>query len=126
MQTVGKIDKEIYRCISDKIATDEVIITDERIKHINERHPADYAQIQPYLADALLHPDYILKDGRWDHTGIILKMVEANGVNIQIILRVQTLNDANSFKNSIISAWKIGKRRWDNYVRNKEILYKRL
>lgn len=39
---VGKIDKNIYKCITTDIVTDEVIITDERIQHIKERHPNDY------------------------------------------------------------------------------------
>lgn len=42
MRYVGKIDKEKYRCITEDIVTDEVIITDERIGHIKERHPNDY------------------------------------------------------------------------------------
>ena len=39
MQYVGKIDKELFRCVSENITTDEVIITDERVQHIKERHP---------------------------------------------------------------------------------------
>lgn len=35
MQIVGKIDKNIYKCIVDEFVTDEVIITDERIRHIS-------------------------------------------------------------------------------------------
>lgn len=34
--TVGKIDRNIYKCIAGEIVTDEVNITDERIKHIDE------------------------------------------------------------------------------------------
>ncbi len=42
MHQVGKINREIYKCISNDIVTDEVIITDVQIKHIQERHPMDY------------------------------------------------------------------------------------
>ena len=44
MHFVGKIDLQIYRCISERITTDEVIVTDERIQHIEERHPNDFEQ----------------------------------------------------------------------------------
>lgn len=125
MHFVGKIDRGIFKCISDDIVTDEVIITDERIEHIEERHPDEYVQIRPFLGEALRNPDYILKDGRWNNTGIVLKMIETEGMRIQIVVRVRTSFDENGYKNSIISAWKIGKRRWDNYIRNKEILYKK-
>ncbi len=42
MHTVGRIDREIYKCITEDIRTDEVIITDEQIQHIEERHPGNY------------------------------------------------------------------------------------
>ena len=44
MHIVGRIDRKIYECITDDITTDEVIITEERIQHIVERHPNDYEQ----------------------------------------------------------------------------------
>ena len=42
MNYVGKIDREIYKCITEDIVTDDVVITDERIKHTEENHPGDY------------------------------------------------------------------------------------
>lgn len=59
------------------------------------------------------------------HTGLILKVVEENGKRIQLVLRLHTSNDKPGYKNSIISAWRISKTRWESYVRNKRILYKR-
>lgn len=41
MFTVGYIDVEKYRMVSPGIRTREVIITEERIRHIQERHPKD-------------------------------------------------------------------------------------
>ena len=125
MYKIANIDKKIYKCITDDITTDEVIITDERIAHINARHPNDYAKIAPFLQEALLNPDYILKDRKRKNTGIILKTIQLEDTRIQIVLRLQTSSDNPGLKNSIVSAWKIGKSRWDNYIRNKEILYKK-
>ena len=53
MHTIGKIDKNIYKCITDNIATDEVIITDERIQHIKDRHPNDYEKYYSLLKEIL-------------------------------------------------------------------------
>lgn len=39
---IGKIDLSIYRVVTENIQTDEVIITDERMKHIQEHHPGDF------------------------------------------------------------------------------------
>lgn len=119
---VGKLDRNIYKCITEDITTDEVIITDERIRHINDHHPGHFENISSYLQNAICNPDYILKDA--ENTGLILKEVEENGLRIQIVLRVHTSSDTPGFKNSIISAWRISENRWKNYIKNKKILYK--
>lgn len=124
VQTVGHIDIETYRCITDDITTDEVIITSERIQHIQERHPGAYEKIKDFLQAALDDPDYILEDKN-PNTGLILKAIKENGLRFQMVLRVHTSVDNPGFKNSIISGWDISESRWENYVNNKKILYKR-
>ena len=42
---IGKIDLSIYKVVTKNIQTDEVIITDERMKHIQEHHPGDFENI---------------------------------------------------------------------------------
>ena len=39
MQYIGRLNKKVLGKYKNKIITDEVILTDERIKHIKERHP---------------------------------------------------------------------------------------
>lgn len=124
VHTVGHIDIETYRCITDDITTDEVIITSERIQHIQERHPGAYEKIKDFLQAALDDPDYILEDKN-PNTGLILKAIKENGLRFQMVLRVHTSVDNPGFKNSIISGWDISESRWENYVNNKKILYKR-
>lgn len=120
---IGKLDMSLYRCVSSRITTDEVVITDERIRHIHSRHPGHYDAIAPFLQMAIAKPDYILEDT--PTSGLILKMVENHGVRMQIVLRLHTAADTPEYKNSVISAWKISESRWNNYLRNKHILYKR-
>jgi len=124
VQYVGKLDKDIYRCVTDDITTDEVIIADERIQHIKDHHPGHYEKVSPFLQMALDAPNYILEDKN-PNTALILKEIEENGRRIQIVLRLHTSTDTKGFKNSIISAWEISESRWNNYVNNKKILYKR-
>ncbi|MCM1232351.1 MAG: PBECR2 nuclease fold domain-containing protein [Ruminococcus flavefaciens] len=122
VHTVGRINKDIYKCITEDITTDEVIITDERIAHIKERHPKDYKAVVERMEKALQSPDYILKDERIN-TGLIIKSMQQD--NVQVVLRVHTSEDETGYKNSIISCWKISEKRLQNYLRNKEILYKK-
>lgn len=124
VQTVGRIDIEKYRCITDEIATDEVIITPERIQHIEERHPGDYEQFVKYIADILANPDYILEANK-PNTGVILKEIEENGEKFKVILRVKVESDPAEYRNSILSFWQIGETTWNKNVKNKKILYKR-
>ena len=124
VHTVGRIDIEKYRCIADAIATDEVIITPERIRHIEERHPGDYEQFLKYIADILANPDYILEANK-PNTGVILKEIEENGEKFKVILRLKVESDHTEYRNSILSFWRIGKTTWSKSVKNKKILYKR-
>ena len=48
MYQLGKIDRKIYKCITDDVATDEVILTDNQLQHILERHPETYPDIIQY------------------------------------------------------------------------------
>lgn len=119
---VARIDIAKYRCISTDITTDEVIITDERIAHIEEHHPGHYRIVEPFLREVLENPEYILEDA--PNTGLLLKAFASNGLNIQIVLRVHTSRDPEGFKNSVISAWYIRDKEYRRLIRNKRILYK--
>ena len=124
MHVIGKIDREIYRCISGNIVTDEVIITDVQIKHIKERHPNDYEQFSKYFAEIIAEPDYILEANR-RNTAFVLKKIEIEKMHFQLILRLKTSSDPQNYKNSIITFLKINQRKWEKYLRNKKILYSR-
>lgn len=124
MLTVGKINLNIYKCISDTLITDEVIITDNQMQHILDRHPDSYQEIFNFIESALKNPDYIIKDTH-KYTGLVIKEIKKTSSHIQIVLRICSNTDEIGYKNSIISCWKISDKRLQNYLRNKEILYKR-
>lgn len=121
---VGYIDIEIFRCVSDDITTREVVITDTQIKHIMQRHPGDYERFSKYISQAVEDPDYILEANK-PNTALILKEIEENGERIQLILRLKTSSDPDGYRNSIITLLKIDQRKWNKYLRNKIVLYKR-
>ena len=125
MNIVGRIDRKIYECITDDITTDEVIITEERIQHIVERHPNDYEQYYAYLKTVVEDPDYIIEANK-PNTALILKeIIESDERQFKTILRLKTSKDNKVFKNSIITFMKINEKEWSRLIRNKRILYKR-
>ena len=123
---VGKIDREIYKCITADIVTDEVIITDERIEHIEGRHPGDYQRYQQYIADMVLDPDYIIKDDR-PFTAMVLKEFENEDKtkHFRLALRLLTSEDDQNYKNSVITFMKIREKEYMRLIKSKQILYKK-
>ena len=116
---IGKIDKEIYKCVTEDIVTEEVIITDERIAHIKENHPNDYEMYCRFLTESVEKPDYIIEANK-PHS----ESFEQNNLQFKMILRLVTPKDNPNFKNSIITFMKINDFEWRRLINNKKILYK--
>ncbi len=123
MNYVGKIDREIYKCITENIITDDVVVTDERIEHIQENHPNDYERYYSYIPNIIAEPDYIIKANK-PNTGVVLKEIPETNEKFKLILRLKTDKDPMDYKNSVISFWKIGEDTWKKTIKNKKILYK--
>lgn len=124
MQQVGKINIGMYQCVTSDIATDEVIITDERIEHIQERHPDDYERFFSYIPEIISDPDYIIESGK-PHTAVLLKEFVAKNEKFKLILRLKVESDPKGYSNSVLSFWHIGDTTWKKTIKNKNILYKR-
>lgn len=124
VQTVGHIDIEKYRCITNDITTDEVIITDVQIRHIKERHPGDYERFFSFVNEVISDPDYIIEANK-PNTAILLKEVQIANEPFKLVLRLAVSTDDPSYKNSIITFMKIDKKSLERLVRNKKVLYKR-
>lgn len=123
VREVCKLDVEKYRCVSQNIATDEVIITDERIAHIQERHPEDYERFSAYIPKIIQEPDYIIEDAH-PNTAMVLKEIVEYGEKFRLTLRLITPEDHPGYKNSVITFMKTREAEWKRLIRNKKILYK--
>ena len=124
MLFIGKIDMNIYRCVSEYFTEDDVIITEERISHIKERHPYDFEKYCDYLRKIVEEPDYIIQSNK-SNTALILKAFDEEDNSFKTILRLKTSSDDPKFKNSIITFMRINKKEWNRLLRNKSILYKK-
>ncbi len=124
MRTVGRIDVEKYGCVVSNIKTDEVIITDERIGHIQARHPNDYERFCAYIPQMIADPDYIIEANK-PNTAVILKEIQEDGEKFKLILRLKVEEDPDEYKNSVMSFWLIGDTTWRKTIKNKKVLYKK-
>lgn len=120
---IGKIDRNIYKCVTEDIKTDEVIITDTQIQHIKDRHPNDYEKYFKYAEEIIKHPNYIIEANK-PYTALILKEIETENEKFKTILRLSTSIDSPEYKNSIITFMKIDDKEWKRIIKNKKTLYK--
>ena len=101
-----------------------VIITDNQIQHIKERHPGDYERFATYFGEIVENPDYIVETNK-ANTALILKEILLEGEMFKTVLRLVTSQDNTDYKNSIITFMKIDEKEWNRLLRNKRILYKK-
>lgn len=117
------LNVEKYRCVSPDIRTGEVIITEERIRHIQERHPNDFERYSRYISVMLENPQYILADPV-PCTAVVLQEFLEGGEHFRLILKLAVSKSEAGRKNSVITFLKISRKKFNKYLRNKVVLYK--
>lgn len=121
---VGKINKDIYSCVTKNIVTDEVIITDERIRHIKERRGLEFYEThKEYFADIIFNPDYIFEDKTSKNTAIATKTFTDKQTSVNLVIRLVVKSDNPNYKNSILTAIKENNDRFKQRLRNNTPLY---
>ncbi len=123
VRKVCDLDIEKYRCVSPDIRTSEVVITEERIRHIQERHPGDYERFCSYIPRIIAEPDYILEDAH-PNTAMVLKEISEQREHFRLALRLASSEDDPNYKNSVITFLKIREKEWRRLTKNKKSLYK--
>lgn len=121
---ICKISRQLYSVVDEEILTEDVVITEQQILHIEEGHPGDYDRLFQYLPQVLQEPDYILRGNR-PHTALVLKEILTPELTAEIILRLKVSGDPEEYKNSIITMWNISPKRFRRLLRQSEILYKK-
>ena len=121
---VCDLNPEIYNRVVPIIKTCHVIITDKQLIHIRERYPDISETVMERLAEIIQEPDYIIATEKL-YTANVLKRIECNGKSYQLVLRIYTDGDPDGFQNSIITFMSVNEKRYQQYLRNRRILYKR-
>ena len=86
-----------------KLNGDEVILREERLEHIRERHPEVADLVKEKYKEILNNPDYILKDSKNENT-------------------VWVIRDIKRYKNSIITGYKISESQFKRYIKKNKII----
>ena len=124
MPAVGWIDREVFKAAGFALLSEEVVLTEPQLQHIEENHPGDYELYKHCLSLVLAKPDYIVEANKPD-TAVLLKHIEQGDERFQLILRLKVETDPEEYENSVITFWKIEGKRYRRYLRTKKVLYKR-
>lgn len=128
MQYIGKLDIEKLGKYKEKIITDEVILTNERLcNHILIVHKKEYEQLRIYLQSIIEEPDYIIEDNRHLDTMIYLKEIQELSKKSRVVIKLALGYDDEHSKNSIITLMRLNDRTWEQTIRNRgKIVWKKL
>lgn len=123
MHYIGKIDLNKIGKYKNKIATDEAILTDERKRHILNNHVNDYEKIIKNISRVILNPREILEDHKNNSTLLFIDKLEKN--NLNVIIKLSTINNDKHPKNSVMTAWIIRDSNLKKLRKKNKIIYKR-
>ena len=124
---LGSINIQILENEFGKIQTDEIIVTDERIDHIRERHSEDYDLFQQYGRECVADPDLIIKDMK--HCGTVFMVKKLLRTNLNVVVRVVLETDDSKLKNSVMTFYRIReknlKKLIEKLIEKNRLLYKK-
>ena len=123
MYYIGKIDLNKIGKYKNKVATDEVVLTDERKRHILNNHINDYEKIIKNISRVILNPREILEDHKNNNTLLFIDKLEKN--NLNVIIKLSTINNDKHPKNSVMTAWIIRDSNLKKLRKKNKIIYKR-
>ena len=123
IRNLGKINIKILEKEFEKIQTDEIIVTNERIDHIKERHPEDYNLFEKYGKESVSSPDLIIKDVKNKSTVFMIKKLPET--NLNVVVRVVLETDNSKWKNSVMTFYRIRERNLKKLIEKSGVLYKK-
>ena len=123
IQSLGRINTYLIEKEFGKIQTDEIIITNERINNIKQRHPEDYALFEKYGKESVSYPDLIIKDIK--SVGTVFMVKRLPETNLNVVVRVVLETDNKKFKNSIMTFYRIREKNLKKLIEKNGLLYKK-
>lgn len=121
--TLGKVNKALLEKEFGEIQTDEIIITNERMDHIKQRHPEDYEFFEKFGIQSVTDPDLIIKDSKNEGTVFMIKKLL--DTNLNVVARLALENDKPGFKNSVMTFYRIRERNLKKMIEKNTLLYKK-
>ena len=127
IREVGWLDAERYRAIADDIASGPVVITDERIAHIQFRHPGDWESFHSHIRDVIESPDFILRDNSPATAVCVLLFAPDDAEkHLRLTLRLHTSEDLPGREHSVLTFQNINRKEYGRLSRSKKVVYRKV
>ena len=123
IKLLGKIDTSRLEKEFEKIQTDEIIVTKERLIHIQQRHPQDYNLFVKYGQDCVQNPEYIIKDEK--NMGTVFMVKRLADTNLNVVVRVALETDKEGLKNSVMTFYRLRESNLRKLIEKNKLLYKK-
>ena len=120
---LGRINTQPLEKEFGKLKTDEIVVTDERLEHIRNRHPEDFELFEQYGTSTVETPDLIIKDEKSENTVFMIKRLDTTNLNVVAKLILDT--DNNDYKNSVMTFYRIRDKNLRKIKNRNKTLYKR-
>lgn len=119
-RSIGKIDVNKLGDYANKVITDEVVLTNERLyNHVLILHKDEYAKLEKYIKEIIENPDFIIEDNKNKDTIILMKHIDEINRNGRIVIKLAVANDEKHPKNSIITLMELNDRTWKQTLKNR-------
>lgn len=117
---IGKLDKE--KLGKYNIINEDIVLTNERKKHIYQNHLNDFDKIIGNITNVILNPSEIIEDLKNKDTIFIIGKLDKD--NLNVIVKLNTIEDKKHPKNSIMTAWIIRDKNLRKLRDKNRIIYK--
>ena len=123
LRVLGRIDERALKKEFGDLRTEEVIVTEERIKHIQERHSQDVTLFELYGKETVSEPDLIIKDGKNKGTVFMIKYLP--DCNINVVVRLVLETEDEGLKNSVMTFYRIRTRNLEKLLKKNKVIYRK-
>lgn len=121
LTVLGDLDPSPLVSTFGHLQTTEVVVTDERIAHIKERHPEDYLLFEQYGRESILSPDILIQDVK--NVGTVFAVKKLPDTNLNVVLRLVLDTDNPDFKNSVMTFYRIREKNLKKLMEKNPVLY---
>lgn len=121
LTVLGNLDPSPLISTFGHLQTTEVVVTDERIAHIKERHPEDYLLFEQYGRESILSPDILIQDIK--NVGTVFAVKKLPDTNLNVVLRLVLDTDNPDFKNSVMTFYRIREKNLKKLMEKNPVLY---